>query len=159
MVLRQKLGGLGKNERGFTLLEVMITIVLIGIVIAIASSTWFGVVENRRVDSAADQLASDLRLAHSRATNQLVDWEVRISSGSSTYQLVKLSSPDPVVANRSLPDGTQVVGATTVRFTPNGTASVVSGAGSPITVRASNDTSKSRTVQFNTATSRIRVGA
>ena len=159
MVLRQKLGGLGKNERGFTLPEVMITIVLIGIVMAIASSTWFGVVESRRVDSAADQLASDLRLAHSRATNQLVAWEVRISSDSSTtYQLVKLSSPE-VVADRSLPDGTQVVSATTVRFTPDGTASVVSGAGSPITVRASNNTSKSQTVQFNTATSRIRVGA
>jgi prepilin-type N-terminal cleavage/methylation domain-containing protein len=43
---------------GFTLPEVMITIVLIWIVMAIASSTWFGVVESRAVDSAADQLAS-----------------------------------------------------------------------------------------------------
>jgi prepilin-type N-terminal cleavage/methylation domain-containing protein len=43
---------------GFTLPEVMITIVLIWIVMAIASSTWFGVVESRAVDSAADQLVS-----------------------------------------------------------------------------------------------------
>ena len=43
MVLRQKLGGLGKNERGFTLPEVMITIVILGIILAITSSSWCGV--------------------------------------------------------------------------------------------------------------------
>ncbi len=144
------------DERGFTLGEVLITIVLIGILMAIASSVWFGTVDSRRVDSAANQLASDLRLAHSSASNQLVGWEVRITSGS-TYQMVKLSSPEQVT-NRSLPDGTQTASATTIRFNSNGTASVVSGAGSPITVRSSSDPAKSRTVQFNTETSRVRVG-
>ena len=32
-----------EDERGFTLIEVMLTIVIMGIVFAIASSTWFGV--------------------------------------------------------------------------------------------------------------------
>lgn len=52
------------EERGFTLPEVLITIVIMGIVFAIASSAWFGVVDSRRVDAAANQLASDLRKAH-----------------------------------------------------------------------------------------------
>jgi prepilin-type N-terminal cleavage/methylation domain-containing protein len=58
-------------ERGFTLPEVLVVIVLMGIVFAIATSTWFGVIESRRVDSATNQVASDLRLAHSAATNRL----------------------------------------------------------------------------------------
>lgn len=63
-----------KDERGFTLPEVLITIVLMGIVLAIASSIWFGTVESRRVDSATNQVASDLRLAHSSAANRLKDY-------------------------------------------------------------------------------------
>jgi prepilin-type N-terminal cleavage/methylation domain-containing protein len=65
------LHGLWRSERGFTLLELMTTITILMIVLAIASSTWFGVVESRRVDSATNQVAADLRLAHSAATNRL----------------------------------------------------------------------------------------
>ncbi len=38
-----------KNERGFTLPGVLMVIVLIGIVFAIASSAWFGIVYKRLV--------------------------------------------------------------------------------------------------------------
>ena len=63
--------GAWEDERGFTLIEVMVTIIIMGIVFAIASSTWFGAIESRRVDSATNQLAADLRQAHTRATNRL----------------------------------------------------------------------------------------
>jgi type IV fimbrial biogenesis protein FimT len=59
-----------EHQRGFTLLELLITIIVMGIVLAIASSTWFGAIESRRVDSATNQVAADLRLAYSRATNR-----------------------------------------------------------------------------------------
>ena len=68
--------GLWQHEHGFTLAEVMITIVIMGIVFAIASSTWFGVVESRRVDSATNEMVAELRLAHTRATNRLEDWRI-----------------------------------------------------------------------------------
>ncbi len=38
---------------------------------AIASSTWFGVVESRDKVSAANQVAADMRLAHGIATSRL----------------------------------------------------------------------------------------
>jgi len=44
--------------------ELMIVIVLMGIVLAIVTSTWFRVVESCRVHSAPNQMVSDLRLAH-----------------------------------------------------------------------------------------------
>src|SRR5829696_10160521 len=76
-----------EDERGFTLVEVLVVIIIMGIVFAIASSTWFRVVESRRVDSATNQLVSDLRLAHTRATNQLEEWEVVLDADSSTYTI------------------------------------------------------------------------
>jgi hypothetical protein len=47
------------------------TIVIMGIVFAIASATWLGVIGSHAVDSATNQLASDLWLAHTSATNRL----------------------------------------------------------------------------------------
>lgn len=68
--------GRWKDGAGFTLPEVLITVLILGILFSIATSSWFGVVESRAVDSAANQLAADLRLSHARATNQLTDWAV-----------------------------------------------------------------------------------
>src|SRR5215217_5322234 len=86
--------GLWQHEHGFTMTEVLITIVIMGIVFAIATSTWFRVVESRRVDSATNQLAADLRLAHTSATNRLENWQVIIPvPGSSTYTIGPTGSP------------------------------------------------------------------
>ncbi len=84
--LRQKTGGLCKDERGFTLGEVLITIVIMGIVFGIASSTWQGTVESRQVDSATNQLASDLRLAHTNASNRLAPYTVTFT-GATSYTI------------------------------------------------------------------------
>lgn len=95
----------GSKERGFTLPELLIVIVLLGIMAAIAIPVWWGVVESRNVDSAANQFAADLRLAHTRATNQLTDWRVVFrpdgssftcgSASDADYCLVRLSSTNP----------------------------------------------------------------
>src|SRR5215208_4842161 len=76
-----------EDERGFTLIEVIITIIIMGIVFAIGSSMWFGAIESRKVDSATNQLAADLRQAHSRATNRLASQTVTLTSGSSEYTM------------------------------------------------------------------------
>ena len=107
------------GERGFTLSEVLITIALLGILLAIAVPTWQSVVESRKVDSAANQFVSDLRLAHTRATNQLTDWRLIYEVGEPRYHLVKLEKTCPEVTcadpnateviSRELPDGTEIV--------------------------------------------------
>jgi type IV fimbrial biogenesis protein FimT len=143
------------DERGFTLPEVLITVILLGVLLGIATSTWFGVVESRQVDSATNQLAADLRLASSSATNRLVPYRVILTAGSASYQLVKQSSP-AVTTTRSLPDGTVIGTTTTVAFAGDGSASVISGSGSPIVVRSTSG-SPQHTIEFNTATSRIKI--
>jgi prepilin-type N-terminal cleavage/methylation domain-containing protein len=92
---------LRRDEQGFTLPEVLMTIAILGIIVAIAVFIWLGILEQRRVDAATNQLVSDLRLAHSSATNQLTDWRVVLDPEEKDedegpdYHLVKLKAPYP----------------------------------------------------------------
>lgn len=94
--LKYRFSGLWRREGGFTLVEVLATIIIMGILFAIASSFWFSVVESRQVDSAANQLASDLRLAHSSATNRLTEYRVAYVSGENINCAGRSATdPDP----------------------------------------------------------------
>lgn len=130
----RNIGNIRRDERGFTLQELMVTIAILGILIAIAIIIWLGLLEQRRVDAAINQLASDLRLAHTRATNQLTDWRVVIyperneESAGVDYYLVKLTRPykeedlaavaptlDPATSPipRYLPENVEIMNQTT----------------------------------------------
>lgn len=164
-----KLSESGRDARGFTLPEVLTTIAILGILVAIAVPSWQSVVEGRRVDSATNQFASDLRLAHSRATNQLKDWKVVYSPGSSGYRLV----PEGGTAiPRSLPEGTKVLdtevadlgGNRTITFKPDGSAapeggftdSIVSNGEVDVVISAEDGAPKTG-IRVNPATSRVQV--
>ncbi len=101
MALRQRLAGVGRDERGFTLTEMLVVIAILGILITIAVIIWLGILERRRVDAAANQLKADMRLAHSSATNQLTDWRVVLipekqdEDAGPDYYLVRLAAPYP----------------------------------------------------------------
>jgi prepilin-type N-terminal cleavage/methylation domain-containing protein len=117
-----------RNERGFTLQELMTVVAILGILIAIAVIAFLGLLERWRVEAAADQFAADLRLAHGRATNQLTDWRVVFmpdgspvrGCSSADYCMIKLSAPyegggsTPTMDSetppgpRELPEGTKI---------------------------------------------------
>ena len=158
-----------KDERGFTLGEVLVTIIIMGIVFSIASSTWFGVVESRQVDSATNQMVSELRRAHTSSTNRLQDWKVDLQPNSGTYDIGPCSDPDvcaapldpldPLTSERSLEERTEVQPSDggmveQVVFEPNGEAQIT-GAGR---IRiAAEDGSPCHEIEINEATSRVRV--
>jgi Tfp pilus assembly protein FimT len=123
-----------------------------GILFGIATSTWFGVVESRRVDSATNQVVSDLRLAHTSATNRLMSWQVVVPlGGGPSYQIGVTGDLRP----RTLPEGTELAGGTTlVEFSPDGSAQIT-GSGN-IVVRAEDDL-PSNDIAINPVTSRVRV--
>src|SRR5215210_5148465 len=91
--------GVWRNERGFTLPEALTVIAILGILMAIGLISWLNILERRRVDAATNQLAADLRLAHTSATNQLTDWRVVLvpnkgdEDDGADYYLVRLVQP------------------------------------------------------------------
>src|SRR5688500_9714996 len=91
-------------QRGFSLIELTIVIAIMGIIFAVASSSWFGAVESRKVDSATNQMVADLRQAHTQATNRLANHEVRLTDNGSTYRI----GPPAALETVTLPDGTKV---------------------------------------------------
>ena len=156
-----------EDERGFTLTELVVVITLMGIVFGIATSTWLGTINTRKVDSATNQVAAGLRQAHSQATNRLADSTFVTPAGTplalSNYQI----GPAGALAFDMLPNGTRIAAATNIKFMPDGSAQVISGPAAvggtiTITVRSSNDaancpSSCDHTIPINTTTSRIKV--
>ena len=134
--------------------EVLATIVIMGILAAIAMSFWEDVVEARRVDSAANQLVGDLRLAHTSATNRLAQWQVVTDTATpNTYQTGRVGS----LVTHTLPEGTGTATATTVTFNPNGSATVPDPSGvATVTVR-SDDGNPSSSIEIIAATSRVKL--
>ncbi len=158
-----------EGERGFTMLELLLVIIVMGILFAIASSTWFGAIESRRVDSATSQLAADLRQAHSKAINRLQPQTVTLTTGSSQYTMTGVANP----VDLDEESGANVVvvnTGVTVAFCPNGSAEIPpatpvcsaapSGPATTITVGLPpNPTLQdpNHTIQINPVTSRIRI--
>jgi len=167
-----------RDEHGFTLPEVMVVIAILGILVAIGVITWLGILEQRRVDAAINQLAADLRLAHTSAANQLTDWRVVYTEGSGDYELRRLSavcdddncSTPPATAeiiSRTLPSGTMIHpdssndfggpgGEEVIELNSDGTGRALSGPNATIVV-SSIDNDPKRQLTFVSATSRIKV--
>lgn len=56
--------------RGFTLLELLITLAIVAIVTAVAAPSFSDIIERQRVRSAADNLRSSIELARSEAVKR-----------------------------------------------------------------------------------------
>ena len=149
-----------KDQQGFTLPELMTTIAILGILIAIGVIAFLGLLERWRVNAAANQFASDLRTVHQRSTNQLTDWRVVFmpngdpvtNCSTADYCVLKLKEPyegntatTPEVAGsfipRELPRGTKIESVTFGADCTNGGSTAVI---------APSACSRTRTLEFNT---------
>lgn len=72
------------NSKGFTLVELIITAAVIGVLAAIAIPSYNALVTSSRVESAANEVASLLRYARSIAAQSNASLVVCLSDGSTT---------------------------------------------------------------------------
>lgn len=109
-----------KDMRGFTLVELMITIVLLAIIIAIAIPNFTQFIRNNQVQAKADELKTFLQYARGQAAitrkayevdTTTTAWEVKPQGGTAERKLEFNTAQAKPLTNPS---------SLTLTFTPNG---------------------------------------
>lgn len=85
--MRRLVTGMTTN-RGFTLIEILIVIVILGITVGFALIAYGDFGESKRIQFAAEQLANTIRLAQQQAILESSTMGLRVDSSS--YQILKL---------------------------------------------------------------------
>ncbi len=97
--VRSKRADAREDERGFTLPELLTTIAILVILIAIAVIIFLALLEHWRVNAVTKQLVGDLRRSHAGATNRLTDWRGVLALDRTEqeeglhYYLIRLADP------------------------------------------------------------------
>jgi type II secretion system protein H len=126
-----------RSRNGFTLLEVLIVLIIVGVVGGVVTVNVNRGMQNSNVQRAASVIATDLRQAHSLAARQRRPVEIVVDPTARVLRVRDALTPTTVYAERhfGLTSEQPVQGMTTtessVRVFPNGLAS------SPVTVTVS----------------------
>ena len=154
-----------RNKSGFTMIELVITAVVLGIIAAMALPDFFRAMQKVKLNAATRDIISDLRWARSRSIASRTQVGLNFNFTSKTYQVFLdtdnpsnfqfSASQDSVVKTCSMADlgsGSSTFTSNTVIFKPDGTCN----SSGQITC-FSTDSYHSKTVDILASTGRIKV--
>jgi type II secretion system protein H len=81
-----------RGSRGFTLIELVIVLLIMGIMLAAAAPKWTQTLQTYRVSNAASRIVADLARAQSAAYNTSSSKTVTFTVGSHQYQVSGVAS-------------------------------------------------------------------
>lgn len=154
-----------RNSSGFTLIEMVITAVVLGIIAAMAVPDFFRAMQKVKLTAATRGIISDLRWARSHSISSRTQVGLNFNFNNKTYcvfldtdnpgNFQYSATKDSVVKSCSIADlgsGSSTFTSNTVIFKPNGTCN----ASGQITCY-STDASHSKTVDILASTGRIKI--
>lgn len=107
------------TKDGFSTLEVLAGVALMGIVAAIALPNWRGLFPTYALNNATRQIQSELHHLKMRAAAENVGFELAFVQGASDYTIQRDSK---AFVTKPLTEGTRITQAGTISFSPRGTA-------------------------------------
>lgn len=107
------------RQRGFTIIESMIVIAIVGIVAAIAAPSFRNILATTRVKTAA----ADIHLSLTRARSEAIKRNANITVDATAGWLAGWTLTNGIETHAAIGGGgITITGPTTITFTPNGRA-------------------------------------
>lgn len=86
--------GGSRSRRGWTMLDMTVTVLIIGVLSAIVTPRFINAVDRNRVQAAADRIQADLTWARQEAMARSSTTTVQFVSNSTRYEIPRLADPN-----------------------------------------------------------------
>ena len=90
----QSYSGKTTSRAGFTLLDLVITVMIMGVLASVAAPKFAAALHRSRVDAAAKRIKVDLRYARQRAISDSTSIAITFTPGTASYSIPNLADLD-----------------------------------------------------------------